>query len=157
MLKKFYKTLAIIAVVVAMTVSTMTAMVSAFAPNSFYNLMGNRSNWELKIDELKYPVLGVEKAVSGLVDGKDNGITFHCQTFNNGGHSNFYAWGQIYDDRLRAGKDNGAKLDSATKVSTDQFCDNWFELNNYNSTVQYIVYPSSYKQGANQYVTGYAN
>lgn len=149
MFKKINKTLAVIVVVAVVAISFMTATVSASYPLS-------NTDWKFYPDELKYPSGGIDGYVTGLVNGTSTGITFQCQTFNNGGYSNFYAWGQIQDPRLRAGKDNGAKLDSATKRSTDQFCNDWFELNNYNSTVRFVIYSDTFTWGANQYVTGYA-
>lgn len=153
MVKRFKKTIAVLLALVVMVVNAMTITVNA--TETSINSLQLANEWRVYVDPF-YPDLVTAGYVEGLVKGKDIGITFHCETFNNGGFSEFLAWGQILQQKLRKGTDNGAKLNYAGKVSTDLFCHDWYELNEYGDIVAFTISPKNYTYGANQYLTGYS-
>lgn len=156
MLKKINKVIAMITIVAVMTTSALTITVNADASFEHPGYTRANSYWSYYVDHVYQPDMTYYGYVWGLVNGQSTGITFQCLTYNNGGYSGFDAWGRIADERLRLDVDNGAWLNSATKNSTDQFCRDWYELNNYSDTVYYVIRSTTYTLNANQYITGYA-
>lgn len=157
MLKKINKVIAMIAIVAVMTTSALTIIVSADSSLRPTGHTSVPSYWSYYVDSVYKPDMTYYGYVQGLVEGLNTGIKFQCQTYNDGGYTGFCAWGEISDSRLRLGGIySGAKLDSAIKESTDLFSNDWYELNNYNSTVYYKIYSNNYTLNANQYVTGYS-
>lgn len=153
MFKKLNKTLAIIAVVAIMAISTMTAMVSAAAPSDAVAPMSVDDPWYLVVGSSPNPWYGV---VRGLVSVTDNGITFRCTSYYNGGFSGFYAYGQIANPALRADYAQGAILDYVGDYATDSFRRGWYELNGNSGDVMYYVQGYGYTLGVGQYIYGIA-
>lgn len=165
MAKRLNKAIAIIAVITVMAISALTTTVNAVTPDEPAMNTGNNSYWTYNVDAIynRYPVgdMTYYGKVTGLVSGSDTGITFHRQTFNNGGKT-FYVMGEISDPRLRLypNTGGGANLGEGYNDNhppTDLFVANWYELNNYSSDVYYVIYATDYQVGYNQYVTGYCN
>lgn len=152
MLKKFNKTLAIIAVVAIIVLSSMTMVVSAATINNATSSNSTPDSWQMYIGYLQYYDSGV---VYGLVNVVDNGITFRCDGYYDAGFSGFYAYGQISNPALRADYASGAVLDYVGDSGTDSFRRGWYDING-GGNVAYFVEAHNYTYGSSQYITGFA-
>lgn len=153
MVKNIRKSIAVVAVVAMLVLTTMTATVSAAAPNDAITPMSTDSYWYLTVGYGNNPVFGV---VNDLVPLTDIGITFRCTAYNNAGYSGFYAYGQINNPALRDDDSKGAILDYVGDDGTDIFRRGWYEINGNSGTVPYYVEANGYVLNVGQYINGYA-
>ena len=153
MVKNIRKSIAVVAVVAMLVLTTMTATVSAATPVSTAVPLSIDSPWNLTVGYGSNPYLGV---VQDLVPLTDIGITFRCTAYYDAGYSGFYAYGQINNPALRADDAKGAILDYVGDDGTDIFRRGWYEINGNSGTVPYYVEANGYVLNVGQYIKGYA-
>ena len=153
MVKNIRKSIAVVAVVAMLVLTTMTATVSAATPDSTAVPLSTDSSWRLYIVSGFYPLTGV---VQNLVPLTDYGITFRCTAYNDAGYSGLYAYGQIRDPWLRATYASGAILKYVGDDGTDIFADDWYSLNGNSGNVSYSVSAYDYVLDVGQYIFGIA-
>lgn len=154
MVRKLSKTMAIFAVVMVMAVSVLSVNAFAAAP-------GVSVSQDRDIVEWWLPLNGLTEGygtVTGLIKGRDTGITFRCTTFTNiGGRSDFNAYGEILNRQICMhpyDKLSGVSLTYAGDDGVDLFNDNWFDVTG--GMVGFKMSLRNFTPGAQQYVDGIA-
>ncbi len=154
MVRKLSKTMAIFAVVMVMAVSVLSVNAFAAAPGVSASPNSDRCPWQLPW----YTGTSGYGYVTGLVEGRDDGITFRCTDFTNiGGRSDFDAYGEIENrwickhpfDEL-----SGVSMTYVGDGGVDYFNDTWFDVTH--GKVKFLVSFRNATPGAQQYAAGYA-
>lgn len=135
------KKLAAVAAAAVIAVSAMAVSVSA----ATYS----KSTWRVLTSPPE-----LSGYVTGLVQGKDTGITFRCTDYNNPIGNDYYARGTVADGRLCLYQGDGVNLSYIGDDGTVLFQNNWYQY--CNGTVQYYVGAEGYVLYSGQYVEGYS-
>lgn len=161
MAKKISKMVTVIAVVLVMAVTAMTATVSAVSFDSSVMPLSQTSYWLIRNGYYPNPYIGY---VYDLVpwsssSSGDNGITFNLEHYNGCGYYDLYALCRISKSALRLYTNDGYRIDANTNINnppTDLFVNDWYPLNGYSGTVEYVATAYDFTPGTTQYIAGKA-
>lgn len=144
------KKLATVAAAAVMAVSAMAVTVSAAIPekNSIDSTQSNQVNWNISSSNLP----GV---VTGLVQGRDTGITFRCTDYSDPVHNGYYAKCTITNSILCLYQGDCVNLSYIGDDGTVLFQNDWYRYSN-GGSAPFMITPIYAVQGSGQYIQGYA-
>ncbi|MCM1009127.1 MAG: hypothetical protein NC485_14660 [Ruminococcus flavefaciens] len=144
------KKLAAIAAAAVMAVSAMAVNVSAAKHENtgIASTQSNQINWVIRSDALP----GV---VTGLVQGRDTGVTFRCTDYSDPVNNGYYAKCTITNSRLCLYQNDSVKLSYIGDDGTVLFQNDWYRYSN-GGSAPFKISPVYEVRGSGQYVQGYS-
>jgi len=139
-----FKKLAAVAAAAVMAVSAMAVNASALT-NS------NKVYWTINS-------FGYDEApgtVTGLVQGKDTGVTFECTGYDDPAYNNFYVRCTVTNSMLCLYQGDGVNLSYDGDSGTVLFQNNWYKYSN-GGQAPFLGSPSGLLKGTGQYLNGVA-
>lgn len=144
------KKLAAVAAAAVMSISAMAVTVSAAIPEntSIDSTQSNQRNWRISSSNLP----GV---VTGLVQGRDTGITFRCTDYSDPVHNGYYAKCTITNSILCLYQGDCVNLSYIGDYGTVLFQNDWYRYSN-GGSAPFMITPIHEVQGSGQYIEGHA-
>ncbi len=134
------KKLAAVAAAAVMAVSAMAINASATKVNWTINSFGNSS---------------ASGIVSGLVQGRDTGVTFECFGYSDPINNNFYVRCTVPNSNLCLYQNDSVILSYAGDSGTVLFQNNWYRYSN-GGNAPFMAVPNGLVSASGQYMNGIA-
>lgn len=144
---KLKKLMAVVAATV-MAVSAMTISVGAIVSqnNNIASTQSNTRYWIVYIDERP-------DSITGLVQGKDSGVTFQCKDYSDPIHNGYYVRCTVTNSLLCLYQGDGVNLSYIGDSGTVLFQNDWYRYSN-GGTAPYLLKPVYAIEGSRQYMYG---
>lgn len=144
------KKLAAVVAAAVMAVSAMAVTASAAISEnaSISSTQSNQRNWRISSSSLP----GV---VTGLVQGRDTGVTFRCTDYSDPAHNGYYAKCTITNSILCLYQGDCVNLSYIGDDGTVLFQNDWYRYSN-GGSAPFMIAPENEVQGSGQYIVGYA-
>jgi len=145
-----FKRLAAVAAAAVMAVSAMAVSVSAATSEntSIVSTQSNQRNWRISSSNLP----GV---VTGLIQGKDTGVTFRCTGYSDPANNGYYAKCTVTNSILCLYQGDCVNLSYIGDDGTVLFQNDWFRYSN-GGSAPFMITPINAVQNSGQYIAGYA-